>query len=277
MSDNIINLQYTTIKDPLPDFIYKGLEEYSKNANGYKPQPKDLVDRLAKNHNVPSEMIFLTAGADEAIQMFIHAYGTNTYAFSPTYVVYSDAKEFGNRFLMAPSLVENEFSISTKSITEATLIFLANPNNPCGLTEKEKVLQLIKNNSHAIVVSDEAYGDFANLSVIEEVKTNKNIAVLKSFSKGFGMAGNRIGYIIANPGVISVVKNKNTWANISYLSVGAAITALDHDKYFNDNNIVVSPGNGNSNIGLDDTFVRISIGTKEQMQIVKELIGEYKK
>ena len=96
MSDNIINLQYTTIKDPLPDFIYKGLEEYSKNANGYKPQPKDLVDRLAKNHNVPSEMIFLTAGADEAIQMFIHAYGTNTYAFSPTYVVYSDAKEFGN-------------------------------------------------------------------------------------------------------------------------------------------------------------------------------------
>jgi len=48
MADKIINLQYTTIKDPLPDFIYKNLEKYSQEANSYHPQPLELIERLAE-------------------------------------------------------------------------------------------------------------------------------------------------------------------------------------------------------------------------------------
>lgn len=326
-NDGKINLQYTTIKDPLPDFVYKGLKNYSSVANVYHPQPQELIEKLAKKHKIPAEMIYLTAGADEAIQMFALTYGESAYVFTPTYVVYTDVEEFGGKLTRLPSIEGNEFNIKTGKIADATLIYLANPNNPSGFTPKEKVIELIRNNKDAFVCVDEAYGEFApELSVVDQVKKYKNLAVIRSFSKDYAMAGNRIGYFMAHPEVISVVKNKTQWSNISYLSVGAAITALDHEKYFtnmrNDihkrrddfmkfldemnlkylpskinavlvkfkskkegirfanyltsNNFIFSHGNGNSNIGLNESFVRISIGTKKAMEELKGVIKTYK-
>jgi histidinol-phosphate aminotransferase len=325
MSIDSINLQFTTIKDPLPDFIYDGLNKYSSGANAYKPQPVELVEKLAEKHLIPKEMIYLTAGIDEAIQMFAMAYGQNAFCFTPTYVVISDVEEFGGKLTRVYSIENSEFKVKTDSIPEATLIYLANPNNPSGITLKEQVMELVKNNSQAKVVIDEAYGEFADQSVIDQIKDNPHMTVFRSFSKAYGMAGNRIGYIIAHPEVINVVKNKTQWSNVSYLSVGAAMTALEHEDYFKQiredigkrrddfieflqnsnfsvlpskinamllkfssdkegtkfaqyltqNNFVISHGNGNSNIGLDKSFVRIAIGNANQMQILKKVIEKY--
>lgn len=325
MNQETINLQYTIISDPLPDFIYEKLAFYSKNANGYKPQPKELIETLAKKHNLLPEMIYLTAGIDEAIQMFAKAYGTNTYVFTPTYIVYGDVEEFGGKLNKIPSVVGSEYAITPNEIKDASLIFLANPNNPSGITPKDKVMELVRNNPHARVVIDEAYGDFADLSVLDEVRKYSHMAVFRSFSKSYGMAGNRIGYIIAHPEVINVVKHKTQWANVSYLSAGAALVALEHEDHFKkmrddinvrreifakfltsrgfvvfpsginavllkfsdeaegqefvnflgQANIIGSHGNGNSNIGLDKSYVRIAIGTPEQMSVCKNVISSW--
>jgi histidinol-phosphate aminotransferase len=322
-----INLQYTTIKKPLPDFIYKGLKEYSKNANLYHPQPPELIEKLAEKHSLPSEMLFLLAGVDDGLHILILAFGQNASVFTPTYVVYSKVEKFGGRLTRLNSIQGTDFIISTNKISDASIIFLANPNNPSGFTPRDKVMELVKNNPHTIVVIDEAYAEFADLSVMSEVKNNPNLVVLRSFSKSYAMAGNRVGFMVASPKIIAQVRPKNQWANISYLSVGAAITALDHEDYFKKvredinkrrekfiaflkdegfsvfpsrinavllkfktgkeagkfvnhlgkNEIVVSHGNGNSNIGLDKSFVRMAIGTPSQMQKVKKIIKEYKK
>ncbi|MBM4402291.1 MAG: histidinol-phosphate aminotransferase family protein [Candidatus Cloacimonetes bacterium] len=327
MTSETINLQYTTIKDPLPDFIYEGLREYCKDTNRYHPQPPELIEKLSKKHNLPKEMIFLTAGVDEAIQLFALTFGQNAYVFTPTYVVYSDVTEFGGKLTRVNSVKGSEFIISTDKIPNATLIFLANPNNPSGFTPKEKVLELIRNNQEAVVVVDEAYAEFANLSVIDQVENYPNMVVLRSFSKSYALAGARIGFVVAAPEIISKIKPKTQWCNVSYLSAGAAMVALEHEDYFanmreainqeredftaflksqgfavfpskinavlvkfNSENegtrfvkylaersIVVSHGNGNSNIGLDESYVRIAIGNKEQMGKVKEIIGKYKR
>lgn len=327
MDNEIINLQYTTIKDPLPEFIYEGLKSYSSGANIYHPQPQELVEKLAKKHNLPIEMIYLTAGIDEAIQIFAKTYGTNAYVFTPTYIVYADVEEFGGKLTRLPSVQDDEFQIETEKIEGASLIYLANPNNPSGFTPKEKVIELIENNKDAIVCVDEAYGEFApELSVIDQIKKYKNLVVFRSFSKDYGMAGNRIGYFMAHPEVLNVVKNKTQWSNVSYLSIGAAMIALDYEDYFskmrkdvhkrredlikylsdagfrylpskinavllkfgskeegskfadflNANNFVINQGNGNSNIGLDESYVRISIGNEAQMDTLKETIKKYK-
>lgn len=317
-----INLQYTTIKDPLPDFIYEGLKEYARNANLYHPQPIELVEKLARKHNLPREMIYLTAGIDEGIQMLALTFGQNAYVFTPTYVVYSDVEEFGGRLTRLDSITGTDFIISTDRINDASLIFLANPNNPAGFTPKEKVMELVNNNRDAVVVIDEAYAEFADLSVIDEVKNHPNLVVLRSFSKSYSLAGCRIGFAVASPETIKKISPKTQWSNVSYLSVGAAITALDHETYFvklrqdidkrreelriffkerglqvfpsrinavllkfssddeavrfvdylGSNDIVVSHGNGQSNIGLDETFVRIAIGNQEQIDQVKKAI-----
>lgn len=325
MNNDIINLQYTTIKDPLPDFIYEGLSTFSKSANAYHPQPIELIEKIAKKYNLPKEMIYLTAGIDEGIQMFAKAYGENAFVFTPTYVVYADVEEFGGKLTRMYSIENSEFKIKTDTISDSTLIYLANPNNPSGITSKEDVMTLVKNNPQAKVVIDEAYGEFADLSVINEVQKYPQMVVLRSFSKGYGMAGNRVGYIVAHPDIINVVKNKTQWTNVSYISIGAAMVALDHEDYFKDvrddistrrdefmeflkqkgysllpskinailfkfnseeegtkfaeylvnNNFVISHGNGNSNIGLDKSFVRVAIGNKDQMQTLKSVIEKY--
>ncbi len=322
MNNEPINLQYTTIKDPLPDFIYQGLSEYSKGANLYRPQPSVLVNKLSSKLDIPKEMIYLTAGIDEGIQMFAKTYGQNAYVFTPTYIVYADVEEFGGKLTRLPSIIGSEYKIKTDEIVGASLIYLANPNNPSGVTSRESVMNLVRNNKNAVVVIDEAYSEFADLTVIDEVKNHKNMAVLRSFSKSYSMAGNRVGFIVANSEIINVVKNKTQWSNVSYLSVGAAITALDHEDYFTNirtdinqrrdafidflnscgfsvlpskinavvikfasekdgteffeflaqNNIIASHGNGNSNMGLDKSFVRIAMGNYKQMEIVMNVI-----
>lgn len=325
MNSDSINLQYTTIKTPLPDFIYAGLESFARTANAYHPQPMELIEKIALKNNLPKEMIYLTAGIDEGIQMLAKTYGQNAFGFTPTYVVYSDVEEFGGTLTQLYSIENNEFKIQTNTIPDSTLIFLANPNNPSGITSKENVLTLVKNNPQAKVVIDEAYGEFADLSVIDQVKKYPHMIVLRSFSKAYGMAGNRIGYIVAHPEIINVVKNKSQWSNVSYLSVGAAIMALDHEDYFqkmrddiskrrdefceflhgsgftvlpskinalllkftsedqgkkfaaylSSNNFIFNLGNGNSNIGLNNSFIRIAIGNREQMQQLMTVIQKY--
>ena len=227
-----INLQYTTIKDPLPSFIYDGLKEYSTNANSYHPQPPELIKKLSEKYNIPQDMIYLTAGIDEGIQMLILTYAKNAYVFTPTYTVYSDVEIFGGRLNRLDSVKDTEFVISTNKINDASIIFLANPNNPSGFTSKSKVMELVKNNKHTKVVIDEAYAEFSNLSVIKEVQNNPNMVVLRSFSKGYSMAGNRVGFVVASPDIIQKIKPKSQWSNVSYLSVGAAMTALEHEDYF---------------------------------------------
>jgi len=232
MKNYQINLQYTTIKDPLPDFIYEGLKQYSGDANAYRPQPVELVAKLANKHKISKEMIYLTAGIDEAIQMFAKTYGQNAFCFVPTYTVISDVEEFGGKLTRIYSIKNSEFSIKTDHISNSSMIYLANPNNPSGITPRDKVMELIKNNPQTIVIIDESYGEFADLSVINQAQKYPHMVVFRSFSKAYGMAGNRVGYIIAHPEIISVVKNKTQWSNVSYLSVGAAMTALDHEDYF---------------------------------------------
>lgn len=326
MNQKPINLFYTTIKDPLPDFIYQGLKSYSAHANLYHSQPEELINKLVQKHLLPKKMFFLTAGIDEAIQIFAKTYGQNAFVFTPTYVVYSDVEVFGGKLTQLYSIKNNQFKISTDKLKAASLIFLANPNNPSGITPVYQVVKLIQNNPQAVVVIDEAYAEFSNLSVINKTKQFPNLAVFRSFSKAYGMAGNRIGYLVANETIINQVKNKTQWANVSYLSIGAAMAALNHEPYFQklrkginqrrddfnqfltqlgfttiksninavlikftsidfatkfvnylkQNNIIVSHGGGLSNIGLDKTFVRIAIGTKEQMVILKKVIKDFK-
>lgn len=321
-----INLQYTTIKTPLPDFIWESLKIFSRNANAYHPQAPELISKITLKFDLSDEMLLLTAGNDEGIMALGCAFGKNTFVFTPTYTVYQDVREYGGKLNQISSIIDGDYRISTDKIPAATLVYLANPNNPSGSTPKPKVLELSRNNPQAIVVIDEAYAQFTNLSVIDQVKSFPNLVVLRSFSKDYGMAGNRIGFLVASKEIITQVKPKIQWANVSYLSVGAASIALDHEDYFahirqdinirrdefiyflthlhyqvfpshinavllkfenetiatsfvnhlKKSQITVSPGNGNSNIGLDNTFVRITIGTPEQMTTVEHVISEFK-
>lgn len=319
-----IDLGFTTIKQELPDFIYENLSKYSKLSNSYHHQPDELRALIAKKHDIDIKSVSLTSGADQAIMLLSSLYGKHGHIFTPTYISYSDIKRFGELTEHA-SLRDNNYEIDTSKIDGATLIFLANPNNPAGTTGKDKVLELVRNNPDAIVVVDEAYGDYVDDSVVGEVSNYSNLIVLRSFSKGYALAGFRIGYMVAQPAVLGELELESTWFNVAYTSVGAAVAALEHEDYFakmradiiesrkkleeylsgksytivpgyinavlikfsseneatsfvdhlKTKGITVNQGNGASNAGLDKSFVRISIGTNEQIEAIEEALSEY--
>lgn len=315
-----IDLSFTTIKNKLPDFIAGGLASYVTNSNSYFHQPLELRQKIANKLNIPIESIYLTAGADQAITLLCALFGKNTHIFTPTYISYTDAGKLGGKLTEHRALVDVDYKISASKIDDATLIFLANPNNPAGFTKRETIQELVTNNPGAKVVVDEAYGDFFDESVIDEVANNENLIVLRSFSKDYALAGFRIGYIVANPKILEQLVLESTWFNTAYTSVGAATTALDHEEYFNEMRktiiserakterfltdagykvipsqinavlikfsdetsaaniveklhkagIIVNHGNGASNCGLDKTYVRVSVGSADQMQKFRE-------
>ena len=204
--DEKIYLKFTTLTTPLPDFIWENLKKFSTNANSYHPQPKELITKIANRHHLPEEMIYLTAGADEAIYLFGLNYGQNVYAFTPTYVTYDEIRNIGANIHLVNALEDTNYSIATHSIADASLIFIANPNNPFGFSPKEKIIELIENTQQAIVVIDEVYAEFTDLSVIDLTTKYNNLAVIRSFSKSFGMAGNRVAYVAAHLDVLNKLR-----------------------------------------------------------------------
>jgi histidinol-phosphate/aromatic aminotransferase/cobyric acid decarboxylase-like protein len=107
-----IDLQYLTINTPLPDFIYAGLASYSANANVYQTQPSSLIAKLAGKFKISQDSIFLTAGIDEAIQMFLLAYGQNSFAFTPSYIEYSRAAVLGGQLTQLNSISGQGYEIN---------------------------------------------------------------------------------------------------------------------------------------------------------------------
>ena len=113
------------------------------------------------------------------------------------------------------------------------LVFVCNPNNPTGTAvrraELERFLDVVP--STALVVLDEAYREFVTdpdvPDGLELMRGRPNVAVLRTFSKAFGLAGLRVGYLIAeDPAVADAVRRTNVPFSVSMLAQAAAVAAL---------------------------------------------------
>lgn len=226
-----IDLQFTTMQEPVPDFIYDELKEYIKASNTYHAQPLFLRTLLAQEHNVPVEWVYLTSGVDDAIRLVTQAFGNNAHIFTPT--EYTTFEQFCPLVHTHSSLAGTDYAISARAIESASLIWLANPNNPVGFTEPEAIIELARNNPHAAVVVDEIYGEYEpQLSVLPYIAETLNLIVCKGFSKAYGMAGIRLGYIIAKPELLAKLRIFAPWANVALPSCGMAAIALKHKDYY---------------------------------------------
>ncbi|PIV07995.1 hypothetical protein COS52_05055 [Candidatus Roizmanbacteria bacterium CG03_land_8_20_14_0_80_39_12] len=231
-SDSPINLQYTTIQEEVPDFIYQGLAKYVKDCNTYYSQPNFLRETITSKFKLPSsEWVFLTNGVDEAIRICLELFGNSTHIFTPT--EYSTLHQFCPSVIAHNSLKNNLYSISSDKIENVSLMIIANPNNPVGYTEKETIIHLLSNNPQVIIAIDEIYGEYSpHLSVVDLLQKYNNLVVFCGMSKSYGLAGIRIGYILANPTILKKISEKATWSNVSYLSCGTAQIALEHEEYY---------------------------------------------
>ncbi len=134
-----------------------------------------------------------------------------------------------------PDFSDNFTKISENIDTNTSLIVLCSPNNPTGnLVNKNSLEQLLKNFDVPIVV-DEAYFEFTDSTVSDLVTSYDNLIVVRTFSKAFGLAGLRVGYLIASNSTISLLNKVRPPNSVGELSVNLSRIALKNINWIENN------------------------------------------
>lgn len=173
----------------------------------------NLVEQIAKNFSADKNQILLGGGSSEIIEKIFHAFGgAGKKIIYPQpsfsmYKIYAKAAECEG----VPFDLDEKFNLNVdefiKKIREvkASLAVVCNPNNPTGnaltVDEVEKIISSID----CAFLLDEAYVEFYGHSAVNLVKKYPNLIVARTFSKAYGLAGARVGYMIANPEVTKMI------------------------------------------------------------------------
>ena len=203
-----------------------------------------LVEMIAEKEGVTKDHIVVTGGSTEGLKAAGLTFGIGggeIIAADPTYqALLRYAETFGTYIHRVPvnEKMEHDLEAMAKRVTSKTrLIFICNPNNPTGtLLDKHKLRDFCMTfDKQAVIFSDEAYYDFITEpdypSMVELVKKDRNIIVSKTFSKVFGLAGLRVGYLIARPDIATRLK-AGVMANTNILAIEAAKEALKDDDFY---------------------------------------------
>ncbi len=201
-------------------------------------QPPELLQLLAIQWGVTPDEIMLGRGSDEGIDMLIrllcNAQQDNIIICPPTFAMYDhSAKLQGAGVIKVPLNSNWQLDVSgiTKALTPNTkLIFFPSPHAPMGhVMHKADILALLKaTHEKALVVVDEAYIAFSNdpQGLIPELKNHSNLVVLRTLSKAYALAGERIGGVIAHPDIIERLRAILAPYPLPQSSVRAALDAL---------------------------------------------------
>jgi len=213
----------------------------SKKINTY-PEVSKLYKALSKYHKINRNQFVLTAGADSAIKNCFElcvSKDDRIIALNPTYAmvdIYS--KIFGAKKINITYNKNLNININffLRSINrKISLIVIANPNSPTGtLISKTNIEKIIKkaNKFGIAVLVDEAYYGFSNQTVVPMIKKYNNLIVSRTFSKAYGMAGLRIGYIISNSKIARLLFNLKPLYEINSVGVEASVLSLKNTKFY---------------------------------------------
>lgn len=195
-------------------------DESIEGLNRYpEPQPRDLIARLAQTYGVPADQLLLCRGSDEAIDLLVRAFcraGQDAViSCPPTFGMYAVAAHVqGASVLTVPLLAERGFALDAQAVLDeyrptVKLVFLCSPNNPTGnLLGADAIREIARAlTGRAIVVVDHAYIEFARATAdLYSPSRPPNLAFLRTLSKVHGLAGARLGTLIAHPDVIALLR-----------------------------------------------------------------------
>ncbi len=199
-----------------------------------------LADKLAQIHNLNPDQFFINNGVDGVLSMIGIAVidcgdevVTSEYSFQ---AYQSVTTRMGGKIVLVPQTTDHRFDMDgiIAAITPNTkIVFLCNPNNPTGTittrAEFERLLAAVDENT--LVVSDEAYCEFvddpAYPQTIPYLKDHSNLVITRTFSKVMGLAGLRIGYAIAHPEIIKILRKVTDPFPVNRIAQAGAIAGLD--------------------------------------------------
>ena len=216
-------------------------DESLAGLNRYpEPQPQALVERLATLYGVAPESVLVGRGSDEAIDLlmrgFCRAGQDSVVICPPTFGMYSVAARIqGANVVTVPLRAEADFALDERAVLDkctpnVKLVFLCSPNNPTGnLLSEDAVVSLTRAlEGRAVVVVDEAYIEFSGAqSLARRIPDLRHLAVLRTLSKAYALAGARCGTLIADAEVVQLLRKVIPPYAIAQLSMEAVLKVLE--------------------------------------------------
>lgn len=224
--------------------VYESIVTFLSHSNHLNWYPelgsRGLADELSEYVGLCADNILVTNGSDDALELVCKTYlgpADNVVVPMPTYthfLVYVQAR--GARIVpfYSDDLFEAEVDHLALKLDACTkLVYLVNPNNPTGVTyTEEEVERLLVAYPGTMFVVDEAYYEFHGSSVVGLVDRYDNIVVTRTFSKCFGIAGLRMGYLCAGEKVLVQLKKLFNPKSVNRLGQIAAAACLSDRPYY---------------------------------------------
>jgi histidinol-phosphate aminotransferase len=204
------------------------------------PELEGLYDRMCAYLGLERDRVLLWPGSDAGIKAVFEVYvegGDEVVVVNPTYHRYEEfCALYGARRIPADYAEDLGLDVEAlaRSIGDATkLVVLVNPNSTTGTAlEAERILWLTEQaRAHdALVLVDEAYHHYCEVTVVPHVRAFDNLIVTRSLSKGFGIAGARVGALAADPRIVDELSKVKPRHEVAAVSARLAEYVLDHPE-----------------------------------------------
>ena len=215
----------------------EAISEISPNAGRYDYwMTEDLSKKFAAMEGLKPNYVRAFPGSGEPLHYSVLAFTSPTKSYvtaDPGYEagMYA-AKISGAKVVKTPltSTYAHDVKAMLATAPDAGLFYVCTPNNPTGtLTPHSDIEYLLENKAKgSIVLVDEAYIHFSDgTTALDLVRADKDLVVLRTFSKIYGMAGLRCGLAIGRPDLLAKISNYSGWNSLPVTAVAAALTSLD--------------------------------------------------
>ena len=246
---------------PSPAAI-KAMEKWIKEQHIYPdPSSFDLVQKLSQKWSIPVNRIGIGNGSNEIIDLLIRIFcepGDSILTSQAAFVAYQVCAQAARvqvrtvplkdpLTLDLQAIADDFFQNTSKKIR---MIFIPNPNNPTGTCvggkEVDAFLQRLGNRDDVLLVFDEAYTEFVRDPNFKDALSFQgqytNVIVIKTFSKVYGLAGLRLGALVAPEYVLELFNRVRNPFNVNSLAQAAGVAALDDADYIKNSQKMVWNG-----------------------------------
>jgi len=238
-----VEVRLNTNESPLalPSAYLEDLSRALKtlNLNRYPDRSAlELRSAIAAMEGVAAEQVYAANGSNEVIENLLLAYGgrgRRALVFEPSYALHAHLARTTATELISVER-RQDLSLDSALVSQAVrdhqpdVIFLCSPNNPTGEALPREVIEAALSSGDGLVIVDEAYVQFANSSASLMLGTpgSDRLVLLRTFSKTWALAGVRLGFCIASPGIVADLEIVTLPYHLSALTQVAGLLALGY-------------------------------------------------
>jgi histidinol-phosphate aminotransferase len=232
-------IKLNTNENPYPPspLAVKAMQELSSDRLRRYPNPmsREACAAAAKVYGVPEDWVIAGNGSDDLLAMLIRACtgpGRPVVYPDPTYILYRTLAQMQDaEFIEVP--FDEDYNLPTDELVSAAgaVTFIARPNSPSGTCCPLAEIETLARNLKGVVVVDEAYADFALDNAMRLTAKYENLIVLRTLSKGYSLAGVRVGFGVAQPALMSGLHKVKDSYNVSSVDCAVAAAAMQDQPY----------------------------------------------